>query len=232
MRILVTRSQEDSERTAERLVAKGHEALIAPTTRIVPTGEPQPAGPFEALVVTSAHAAEALSSVTNKQCPVFAVGPHTASAVRDAGFRSVRVADGDAKSLSWLIRSSLEPGLSLLHVTGRHHKDEPAASLRASGFQMQPWEAYEAKEAPGLPSPVVEAVRTGQVGAALHYSRRSAAIFLRLAGEAGLTSTLRTFPHLCLSADVATAFEGSGMTTVSASRPDEQALFGMLDGLP
>jgi len=232
MRVLVTRAQADAERTARRLAAKGHEALIAPLTEIVSTAEPRPAGPFDALVVTSTHAAEALSGLSNKDCPVFAVGPQTASAVEGAGFSAVVTAEGDAASLSGLIRSTLEPGLTLLHVTARHHKDEPAASLQAAGFQVRQWVAYEARALPSLPEPAAAAIRTGQIGAALHYSRRSADIFLRLAGEAGLTAALRAFPHLCLSADVAASFGRLGVAALPAARPDEESLLALLDGLP
>jgi uroporphyrinogen-III synthase len=232
MRVLVTRSQEDSERTAKRLAQRGHEALIAPTTRIVPTGEPQPAGPFDAVIVTSAHAAEALTAMAHKHWPVFAVGPHTALAAQRAGFRSVAAADGDARSLSGLIRGLPGIGRRLLHVTGRHHKAEPAESLRNAGFHVVSWEAYEAERLDCLVPEAIEAIRTGQIGAALHYSRRSADIFLQLAGEAGLTSSVGNFPHLCLSADVAAAFAGLGVTTVPSRRPDEEALLDLLDGLP
>jgi uroporphyrinogen-III synthase len=232
MRVLVTRSVEDSRRTAARLAARGHEALVAPATRIVPTGNSQPGGPFDALVVTSAHAAEALASIDDKRMPVFAVGPHTASAVRQAGFGHVMTADGDARSLSGLILATPGTGGGLLHVTGRHHKDEPATSLREAGFQVAAWEAYEARAANDLPAMAIEAIRTGQIGAALHYSRRSAGIFLGLARDAGLSSSIGGFPHLCLSEDVAAAFAGLGLTAIPARRPDEEALLDLLDGLP
>ena len=61
--------------------------------------------------------------------PVFAVGGRTADAVRSQGFDDVTVADGDAVSLSRLIRGNLRAGLALLHVTARHHKEEPACVL-------------------------------------------------------------------------------------------------------
>jgi uroporphyrinogen-III synthase len=232
MRVLVTRSQGDAERTARRLTARGHKAVIAPATEIVPTGEPRPDGRWDALIVTSAHALKALSSIADKSAPVFAVGPHTATAVREAGFSDVMVAEGDAKSLSGLIRNTQRDGLTLLHVAARHHKDEPAASLRAAGFTVLQWPAYEAREVRELHETAAEALRTGQIDAALHYSRRSALIVLRLAEEAGLAPALRAFPHLCLSADVAIPFEGLGMTTLLAARPDEEALLALLDGFP
>ena len=231
MRVLVTRARDDARRTAEKLAARGHEAVLAPVIEIVPTGEPMPAGPYDALVVTSAHAGAALSRLADKQKPVFAVGERTAEAAREAGFARVVAGEGDAPSLSGLIRSRLSPGLALLHVAARHRKEEPAASLRAAGFTVRPWEAYEARAVQGLPPTTIAALRAGQIGAALHYSRRSAGLFVRLAEQAGLASALRALPHLCLSADVAAPLEAAGIASLKAERPSEDSLLGLLAGL-
>ena len=228
MRFLVTRSPEDALRTAEKLAARGHEACHAPVTRIVPTGDPMPLGSCDALIVTSAHAEEALASLDRLK-PVFAVGERTAQAVRAAGFADITVAEGDAVSLVRLIRATLAPGQTLLHVTARHHKEEPAASLRASGFTILQWEAYEAEAVAALPDNAVEALRSGQIRAALHYSRRSADLAIRLAGQAGLASSLLGVPHLCLSADVAAPLISAGATAFVAENPSEEALFGLFD---
>jgi uroporphyrinogen-III synthase len=117
-------------------------------------------------------------------------------------------------------------------VTGRHHKEEPAASLRAAGFTVLQWEVYEAKAAAQLPEAAIEALRTGQIGAALHYSRRSADLVVRLAEEAGLASNLRAVPHLCLSADVAAPLMAIGSAALVAGDPSEDALLRLLDPLP
>jgi uroporphyrinogen-III synthase len=231
MRVLVTRSAPDAERTARKLSTLGHVACLAPVTRIVPTGDPAPEARCDAVIVTSAHAAEALAGL-DRQKPVFAVGERTAEAVRSQGYADVIVADGDAVSLSRLIRGQMQPGLTLLHVTGRHHKEEPAASLRAAGFTVLQWEVYEAKAAAQLPEAAIEALRTGQIGAALHYSRRSADLVVRLAEEAGLASNLRAVPHLCLSADVAAPLMAIGSAALVAGDPSEDALLRLLDPLP
>jgi uroporphyrinogen-III synthase len=200
--------------------------------RIVPTGEPAPAAPHDALIVTSAHAAASLSLLADRKSPVFAVGERTAKAVRAAGFPAVKVAEGDAVSLSHLVQASLKPGLTLLHVTARHHKDEPAASLRASGYHVLQWDAYEAEAVPTLPACALKAIRTGQIGAALHYSRRSADLFIQRTEEAGLLSNLQGFLHLCLSADVAAPLEAAGVSTLVAEGPSEDDLLGLLDQPP
>jgi len=231
MQVLVTRSPDDAERTAERLAALGHEACLAPVTRIVPTGDPCPEAGYDALIVTSAHAAEALTDL-DRMKPVFAVGGRTAEAVLSQGFGNVTVADGDAVSLSRLIRGNLRAGLALLHVTARHHKEEPASSLMAAGFTVIHWEAYEARAVESLPETAIASLRSGQIGAALHYSRRSADLVVRLAGEAGLASELRAFPHLCLSADVAAPLASTAAATLVAGDPSEDALLALLDRLP
>jgi uroporphyrinogen-III synthase len=229
MRILVTRSPEDAERTAARLTALGHEALTAPVTRIVPTGDPAPNGAHDAFIVTSSHSVDALSSM-DKGRLAFVVGERTADVVRGAGFTSIVVGEGDAVSLSRLIREALPSGQTLLHVTGRHHKDEPAASLTAAGYRVLTWEAYEAKAVDRLPDEAAGALRSGKIGAALHYSRRSADLLIRLAGEAGLASALEVCSHLCLSEDVAAAFDGMKTPLLVAREPSEDALLGLLQG--
>ena len=231
MRVLVTRARGDAERTAKALAARGHEAVLAPVTEIVATGEPMPAGAYDAILVTSAHAAEALAAIPDKRKPVFAVGSRSAEAAQEAGFSCVLAGQGDAGSLSGLIRGGLRPGLALLHVAARHRKEEPAASLRAAGFTVLSWEAYEAKAVGRLPDDAAEALRSGQIGAALHYSPRSADLVVRLAEEAGLASSLLAFPHLCLSADVAAPLRAAGAMTLVAGDPSEEALLGLLDSL-
>ena len=103
--------------------------------------------------------------------------------------------------------------------------------MRAAGFTVIHWEAYEARAVESLPETAIAALRSGQIGAALHYSRRSADLVVRLAGEAGLASELRAFPHLCLSADAAAPLASIAATLV-AGDPSEDALLALLDRLP
>jgi len=232
MQVLVTRAKEDAERTAQKLSALGHEALIAPMLRVVPTEDEMPTGTYEAIVVTSAHAAQALSPHVPNNAAIFAVGERTAATLQAAGFTAVTAGEGDAASLARLVRDRLRPPLTLLHVAGRHHKEEPASSLRAAGFKVLTWEAYEARAAEALTEAAQEALRTGKIGAVLHYSRRSADLFVRLAGKAALQAAFLRCPHLCLSLDVAMPLEAAGAATLVADRPNEDALLRLVERLP
>lgn len=228
MRILLTRAHEDSERTEKKLAALGHEVVIAPVLRVVPTGDPAPADPHDALIVTSAHAVEGLAAYPDKAVPVFSVGERTTDALLEAGFTSVVTAEGDAVSLSRLIRETLRPPRTLLHVTARHHKEEPAASLSAAGFTILSWEVYEAEALPALPEAALEALRTGKIEAVLHYSRRSADLFVRQAEKAGLRSAILGCLHVCLSEDVSAPLKAIGAATRMASWPHEDALLELV----
>jgi uroporphyrinogen-III synthase len=231
MRVLVGRPQDDAERTAAALAARGHEAVIAPVLHIATTNEAPPAGTFDGIVVTSANAVPALASRRRlfAEASLFAVGQRTAAALREAGLGDAVTAEGDARSLSALIRRSAPTGARLLHVAARDRKAEPRASLAAAGFRVETWTAYEALAVPHLPVVALCALREGRLDAALHYSRRSAEILIRLADEADVTARLRALANVCLSADVAAPLEAAGANVAVAARPDETALLAVLD---
>ena len=234
MRVLVVRPAEGGERTAKRLRALGHEAVVAPVLAVRPTAEPPPPGPFAALVLTSANAAARLPTVAadHGQVPVFAVGERTAAAARAAGAADVRAGDGDAAALARLVATSVPGKSPLLLVAGRDRKREPEASFRAAGYPVAVWTAYEATAAQGLPEAAAEALRAGTVDAALHYSRRSATVLLALAVRAGLLPRLRALPNLCLSADVAAPLREAGASRlILAGDPDEDSLLDALGAL-
>jgi len=244
MRVLVTRAAGDAARTAARLAERGHEALLAPVLSIEPTGDTPPAGPWDGAILTSAHAVPALADLLagplaghlakpsagpSAGRPVFVVGGRTAAAARAAGLAPVHVAEGEAASLARLVAAGLPPPSILLHVAGRHRKPEPEATLRDAGYPVLVWETYEAREASALPDAAADALRTGKLDAVLHYSRRSAECFVRLAEEAGLAAQARSIIHLCLSADVALPFRKGGFTVAVAAVPGEAALLALLD---
>jgi uroporphyrinogen-III synthase len=232
MRVLVTRPGRDAERTARALAARGHEAVLAPVLRIVRTNMPPPAGAFDAVILTSVNAVPALTSLADaaKTLPIFAVGERTASAVAAPGRLDVRTAGGDAASLAEMIGRTMRRNTKLLLIAGRDRKPEPEAALSAAGFVVATWIAYEASAAERLPDAALNALREGQLAAALHYSHRSAGIVLDLVEDAGVAAEFRALAHICLSADVADALQHAGAPHVAiAARPDENALLTAVD---
>jgi uroporphyrinogen-III synthase len=231
MRILVMRPQADAERTARQLALRGHDAVVAPVMTVKKTGVPPPAGPFEAIVITSANSAPALASLTlDAGMPVFVVGERTGSAVAEAGFRNVHLADGDAVSLVGLVARTAPHNARLLLIAGHDRKLEPEAALTRAGFDVALWIYYRAVAAEAFPETGRHALNERRVDAALHYSRRSASLALALVHQAGLAAEFLGLAHACLSADTAEPLQSAGTRFVTiAARPDENALLIALD---
>jgi uroporphyrinogen-III synthase len=231
MRVLVSRPQPGAARTAARLAQCGCEAVVAPVLSIAATGEPAPAGPFDALILTSARAVPTLAPEPARwrAVPLFCVGERTAAAAAEAGFAHVHAGPGDARALAGVIARHVTAGARLLHVAGRERKPEPAASLTQQGFAVEVWTAYAALAAERLPDAAFEALVGAQLDGALHYSRRTAAVLVELVRRAGQMAALAALHHACLSADAARPLQAIGAERIAvAARPDEEALFAAL----
>jgi uroporphyrinogen-III synthase len=233
VRVLVTRPEADAARTAAALRARGHQAIIAPllTIEILSTAE-LGAGPWSALLVTSANAVRAIAGHRRadelRGIAVFAVGTHSAQDMRDAGFRQVTSADGNIGDLSRLVAATLTKGAPLLYLAGEERAGDLAGLLRAQDFAVHTAVIYRAMAAESLPRHAADALTAG-IDAVLHFSRRSAEAYLNAARNAGLAHVALAKPsHFCLSGRIAAPLLAAGATDIRiAARPDEAALLAL-----
>ena len=132
MRVVVTRPQADSERTAAALEALGHEVLVTPLMRIEPVAADL-AGTWSAIVITSANALHAVPATADKTLPMFVVGDRSAEAAWRAGFSEVSSANGDIKDPLLLgdARVVAEPG-RLAHA-GDSERNDPTLGRARQG---------------------------------------------------------------------------------------------------
>ncbi|ABD85626.1 uroporphyrinogen-III synthase [Rhodopseudomonas palustris] len=240
MALLVTRPQPDNETTAVALRTKGYEVLLAPMLRFEAVAvKDDPEARYGAVIVTSANALRAVAGQTGiarlLDLPLFAVGARTAQSARDAGFRNVIVADGDASALRDKIVAAarakqLQKADTLLYLSGAEVARDLAGELRALGFNIATQTAYKMIPVRDLPDEVCDAFAANRIEAVLHYSGRSARSFLEAARSAGIEISALAVPQCCLSAAVAGVVREAGATRVmEARRPDEAALFDVLD---
>ncbi len=233
MRVLLTRPEPDAERTAAALRILGHDVVAVSLLNVeflpdVALG----AGPWAAILVTSANAARAIALHPRYRdlcaLPVFTVGERTAQAMRSAGFGDVTSADGNVGHLARLVAARLKPGGELLYLTGAERSGDLAAAL--PGFTVRTAVIYSAVAVDTLPRAAAEALQSG-VEAVLHFSRRSAETYVRAAHAAGLARTALGGPiHCCLSAQVAEPLREAGAADIRiASQPNETALLALLE---
>ena len=234
MRVLVTRPEPDGERTAHKLRARGCDVLLGPVLRIKHIDQADlGAGPWDAVAMTSASAAHALERHSRHlemtRLPALTVGRRTAEAARAVGFTDIASADGNELALAHLIGARLVRGNKILYLAGEDRAGDLATAVAPHGVGVETVVVYRAVAADRLPDEAVAALRAGEVNGVLHFSRRSAVIYLDCAKAAGvLDSALRPF-HYCLSQTVAEPLVAAGASRVMvAQSPEENALLELV----
>jgi uroporphyrinogen-III synthase len=230
--MLVTRPEPDAQATVDRLAALDIVAEAAPLMTRQTLRASMPGGEgFAALAVTSTNALRALADLGALEPlfdkPVFAVGDRTAHEARQLGFTTVQAADGTLESLVTTIALARIEG-PVLYPAGRHLSGDLAHALAPHGLMVITVLVYEMVAETALPPAVLDRLGAGRYGAVLVYSRRTAEIFVGLAGPALDEKARRALPLLCLSENVAEPLLAARFSCVSlADHPSEEAMMAL-----
>jgi len=238
VRLVVTRPQPGADRTAAALRARGHAVLVAPLLRIEAIIDAEiAAGPFAAILATSANAAAAIARHKRfaelRALPVFAVGDHSAQAMRAVGFADVRSAHGDLHDLADLVAAQLKRSAALLYLAGAERAGDLAGALSSRGFAVKSAVIYravaESTFAPAARAALAAGI-DGGIDGVLHFSRRSAEAYVNASRAASLGAAgLERPAHFCLSAQVAEPLARAGAAAVHiAAAPTEAALLALI----
>ena len=229
MRILLTRAKTDAERTAARLAALGHTAVISPLIEIEATGAELPEGNFDAIIATSANAFFSSGDVQSlTSIPLSAVGERTREVAQRAGWNAPVDVSENAKALIAHLRAASSPPQHVLYLAGRDRKPDLEAAAQEIALDLTIVETYVAREISTLNEAAQRALRSGEVHAALHYSRRSAEIFIAATERASLRPQATRLRHFAVSHDVAAPLIAAGTRVHVAAHPDEDHLFALL----
>lgn len=184
-----------------------------------------PPGAYDAVLASSAKGIDCAGTDAEpyKSLPLHAVGAKTAKAAEERGWRPDIVA-GKAEAILPLLLARYPTPVHFLYLAGRDRQAALEAGLRGAGHAVTAVDVYEARAAEALSDQARLALAAGEIDIALHYSRRSAEIFLRLASAAGLTAELGRIVHVALSQDVAAPLEAAGLSVSCAEAPDEAHL--------
>jgi uroporphyrinogen-III synthase len=116
----------------------------------------------------------------------------------------------------------------LLYLAGEDRSTDLIGEFAARDIKAEMRVVYRAVTMQFSPE-LVEALTAGDVDAVLHFSKRSAEIYLAGATAAGLGAQALGVRHLCLSEQIAKPLQAAGATQIAvAARPDEAALIELL----
>ena len=142
------------------------------------------------------------------------------------GWRLAAPPARDAAELVERLTSGLRSGATVLYLAGRDRKGAVETAL-GEEFALEVVETYAAEARSSWRPGEARALAT--CVAALHYSRRSAALAAELAKVAGEEERFLALRHVCLSSDVAEPLKALGAAQVAiAETPDKPALFRAL----
>ena len=239
MQLIVTRPEPDASRTAQALLALGHEPVVSPMLEIdLDTAADLPTGPVQAVLATSSNAVRALAAHPERSrlvdLPFLAVGDRTALEAKRAGFGSARSAGGAVGDLARLAVGELDAGAApLLYVAGDVQSDDLVGMLAAHGFQVVTATVYRARARSRLAEPAADAFRRGTADGVLLYSRRSADAFALALTAHGLAPLPDRVTCFCLSPAVAESLPAvSSGPILIAQRPDQISLFALFERTP
>lgn len=234
MRVLVTRPQPSATKTAERLHALGHEAIVLPLTRIDVLDPQWPAGRFDAVLATSAHAFAAASLLPEvwKSLPVHVVGSRTAQAARCAGFEKAGLVAPDGNSLLAGLSGSCARGSRLVYLCGKVRRPDLERGLEKRGHFVIAVETYDTIQVSYLTDKIAEIAGTMPIDACLVMSGETASGLAHVLRDVALGQLFDKTLFYCISGRIAEALEplAPGRVRVSATA-DEDGLFRLIAGL-
>lgn len=234
MRVLLTRPEKEGRRTAAQLAALGHEPVLAPVIEIVGIPAVIPEEPFDGVVVTSVQAFNAPGAPPIPahllKVPFYCVGGRAAEAAAALGFGHIEPAAPTAADLVMLLMFAMRKGGRLLYLAGRDRKPDLEAKL--AGFRITPTvvETYEARALTKLPDLAHDALWDGRIEAALHFSKRSAEVFVDLVRRAGVTAPAARARHCAISTAAAEPLRDFTPNIRVAQTPNSRSLFECLKG--
>lgn len=237
MKVLVTRAEGDAEILAAQLAERGHQSVIESLMTIRFRADAGPGlAPFlqgvQAALFTSANGVRAFAATTSRRdFGAFAVGDATAAAAKAAGFAEVVSAGGAVEDLAKLVIARLKPrdGV-LLHAAGTIVAGDLQGLLEAAGFTVRRAVLYESVPSEALSAATRESVVRREIDAALFFSPRNAATFVRLA--AGLEESTQHMIAVALSAAVAEKLAALPWRRIAvAGAPNQAALLAALDAV-
>lgn len=227
-RVLVLRAKEDIPNTAKKLRQMGFEVVRSPVLKIVGTGESVPDGPFDAVLATSEKGLEfAPEASAIRALPLHVVGGKTARYAAEVHWPTEIVAENAANLLQRIAVRYAVP-THFLYLAGRNRQPTLERGLSDAGHKLSVVEIYEAQPETKLWKDARALIGESKIDYALHYSRRSASIFLNLARAAKLANKLGGIKHLALSDDVAAPLRLAELDVHASPRPDENSMLSLL----
>ena len=235
--VILTRPSALAPKNAAYLEALGYCVVLLPVMQILLTGYVPIKTSEQAVLATSAQAFIAPLAKDFLRLPCFVIGSQTGKAASIAGFTKVFIApSSNAEALLGLLDQKMPNIKHVAYFTSKIRKPVLEQRLITKGLRVSVSEVYQSQAVERWPDDAVQALKDALMGthsqqhrlACLHYSRRSAALFLSLCahhdlGDALLERVRTQMRHICLSQDVAIPLQDCQASHVFIAKTTQDA---------
>ncbi|MEM1088682.1 MAG: uroporphyrinogen-III synthase, partial [Pseudomonadota bacterium] len=227
--ILVIRSEPGASETIARLQAASYETIKSPVLAIAsnPEVDIPDLSEIEALIFTSANGVRAFAQRTeSRDHTAWCVGPATAAAAREAGFKRVEQSSGNATDLAdYIINRTPPTGKPMLHIANAEAKGHLRKRLTNAGFTIVFCPLYRMTRAIHLSDTALETLISQAPTLVLIHSEKGALAFSELISSL----TPQNCTGVAISHQAAEPLSGSALKQINiADRPDEDSLMETL----
>lgn len=222
--VLITRPIQESRVTARQIEASGFGTFIEPLLSIKHLNvKIPPLDDYAALIFTSVQAVRALG---NQNIPVYTVGDKTARRARQAGYKNVISAGGNADDLIDLLKQENMPKDSkLLYLSGY----DIAKEINVDNLIVTRLPLYQAEQVDAFSAELLSLLHQHKLRYVLFYSVRTALCFNDLVKKHECTPALKSIKALCISDSVVKSLKDLPWKDVQCAKsPNNDALIALL----
>lgn len=199
---LITRPQDQGQKTQKALQGIGIECILEPLMEIQPVDfSPPDMANLGAIVITSAQALKALDSLKiEKTLPLYCVGHETSQELAQKGFQTIFMSPLGAQDLCSVIqKNQASQQGKILYLSGADISIPLDTILKDKGYDIKRVICYESLLRQELSGDVVKKIQQKQISGVLLYSKRTAEHFMQLIHDLGCVDALQNMDAYTLS---------------------------------
>lgn len=206
MKILLTRTAENNQRTSDRLLQLGFEPICLALGQLKDLGA-TPNLPAENYIITSSAVFDVLmireSSDHNNIdlfTPIYCVGERTAEAAKQFGFNNIKSTAENALVLSKHIISEFGQSPALMtYLAGKERAFDFSKQFAGIDVEVETHEIYEIERLKPSKENFLKALQSARNGVQFHYSALSARYFFSLVEEYGAQELCKSMDSISIS---------------------------------
>jgi len=189
--IISTRPLEESKSDCSILARKGLDSHPSPAMKIMYKNKIPKISPYDAIVLSSRHAAYSIKRLNIESMPVYCVGSSTAKVARKNGAKNLLIGNSDIKALANLVSKTLSRDSRILWLSGNYVLDNFSPLLKQFKISVDKFNVYISKPIEFIDHKSIELIANNKVKVILFYSSESTKIWMKLIKNANLYDKIK-----------------------------------------